>query len=101
MKEHLGKPPLLSKLVFGVRLFLYLAVSNSAASSILVWEESKVQHPVYYVSKRLLDAELRYQDMEKLTYTLVFSSRKLQPYFQAHTIEVLTSYFLRQVLQKS
>ena len=92
LKEHLGKPPLLSKPISGERLFLHLTVSESGASSVLVREESKVQHPVYYVSKRLLDAELRYPDMEKLAYALVISSRKLQPYFQAHTIEVLTNY---------
>ena len=38
--------------------------------------------------------------MEKLIYALVISSRKLRPYFQAHTIEVLTSYPIRQVFQK-
>ena len=53
-----------------------------------------MQHPVYYVSKSLLDAEFRYLDIEKLVYVLVISSRKLQPYFQAHTIEVLTNYTL-------
>ena len=91
LEKHLGKPPLLTKLVSGDRLFLYLAVLKNAANSVLVQEENKVQHPVYYVSKRLLDAELRYPDMEKLAYALVISSRKLWPYFQAHTLEVLTS----------
>ena len=76
MKEHLGKPHLLSKPISGERFFLYLVVSENAASSVLVREKNKVQHPIYYVSKRLLDAELRYLDMEKLAYALV-SSRKL------------------------
>ena len=66
LKEHLRKPPILSKPIAGERLFLYLAVSKSAASSVLVREESKVQHLVYYLSKRLLDAELRYSNMENL-----------------------------------
>ena len=100
LNEHLGKPHLISKPIAGENLFLYVAVSKSSASSVLVREENNVQHPVYYVSKRFLDAKLRYPDMEKLAYTLVISSRKLRPYFQAHTIEVLTSYPLRQVLQK-
>ena len=77
MKEHLGKPPLLSKLIAGEKLFLYLVVSENAVSSVLVREDNKVQHPVYYVSKRLLDAKLRYPDMEKLTFALVISTRKL------------------------
>ena len=92
MKEHLGKPPLLSKPIAGEKLFLYLVVSGSAASSILVQEDNKVQHLVYYVNKRLLNAELRYPDMEKLVYALIINSRKLRLYFQAHTVEVLTSY---------
>ena len=36
LKKHLRKPRLLSKLVCGERLFLYLAVSKNAASSVLV-----------------------------------------------------------------
>ena len=38
--------------------------------------------------------------MEKLAYVLVISSRKLRPYFQAHIVEVLTSYPFHKVLQK-
>lgn len=38
--------------------------------------------------------------MEKLTLALVTAFRKLRPCFQAHTIEVLTSFPLKQVLQK-
>ena len=100
LKEHLGKPSLLSKPISGESLFLYLAISESTADSVLVQEEGKVQHPVYYVSKRLLDAELRYPNIEKLTYALVISLRKLWLYCQAHTIEVVTSYSFRQVFQR-
>ncbi|XP_074351326.1 uncharacterized protein LOC141690420 [Apium graveolens] len=42
---------------------------------------------MYYVGKRLLDAETRYTSMEKLVYALVIAARKLRPYFQAHRIE--------------
>ena len=38
--------------------------------------------------------------MEKLILTLVTASRKLCPYFQAHTIEVSTEYPMKQVLHK-
>ena len=38
--------------------------------------------------------------MEKLILTLVTTSRKLQPYFQAHTVEVLTEYPMKQILHK-
>ena len=56
---------------------------------------------VYYMSKRLLDAETRYPELEKLALALMVVSRKLSPYFYAHSIEVLTNYTLSQVLQKS
>ena len=38
--------------------------------------------------------------MEKLILALVTTSRKLRPYFQAHTFEVLTEYPMKQILHK-
>ena len=38
--------------------------------------------------------------MEKLILALVTTSKKLRPYFQAHTIEVLTEYPMKQILDK-
>ncbi|XP_024029260.1 uncharacterized protein LOC112093922 [Morus notabilis] len=99
LKEHLGKPPMLSKPVNMEVLSLYLAVSEHAVSSVLIREEKKVQLPVYYTSKRLLDVETRYPQMEKLALVLVVTARKLRHYFQAHSIQVLTNHPLRQVLQ--
>ena len=64
----------------------------------MVREERKVQWPIYYVSKRLLDAETRYPELEKLALALVVVFRKLRSYFRAHLIEVLTNYPLLQVL---
>ena len=98
LKEHLGLPPLLSKPIEEVKLYLYLAVSEKAVSTALVKEEEKVQWSVYYVSKKLLDVETRYPELEKLALALMVALRKLRPYFYAHPIEVLTSYPSHQVL---
>ena len=38
--------------------------------------------------------------MKKLILALVTTSRKLLPYFQAHTVEVPTEYPMKQVLNK-
>ncbi|XP_074336100.1 uncharacterized protein LOC141673268 [Apium graveolens] len=100
IKEQLGHPPMLSKPLDGENLILYLAVSEYSISAVLVREEDVQQSPVYYVSKRLHDAETRYTNMEKLVYALILASRKLRPYFQAHRVEVRTAYPLRQVLHK-
>lgn len=50
LKEYLAKPSLLRPSVEGEELFLYLAMSQTAVSSTLIREESKVQQPVYYTS---------------------------------------------------
>ena len=94
------KPPLLAKPVEGETLILYLAVSRYSVSAVLVKEEKDAQFPVYYVSKRLQDAETRYTSMKKLVYSLILAARKLRPYFQAHKIEVRTSYPMRQIMHK-
>ena len=101
LKEYLGRPPLLLKPMEGEKLYIYLVVSKEAISIALVREEEKVQWPICYVSKRLLDAKTKYSELEKLALGFMVASRKLRPYFHAHPIEVLTNYLLRQVLQKS
>ncbi|XP_074327794.1 uncharacterized protein LOC141665706 [Apium graveolens] len=84
----------------GETLVIYLSVSDFSVSVVLVREEDDIQLPVYYVTKRLADAETRYTNLEKLSYALILAFRKLMPYFQAHRIEVRTSYPLRKVIHK-
>ena len=38
--------------------------------------------------------------MEKLAFALVTAARKLRPYFQAHTIELLTNHPLQKAMNK-
>ncbi|XP_077226453.1 uncharacterized protein LOC143859723 [Tasmannia lanceolata] len=71
-----------------------------ALAAVLVREEYNQQKPVYYVSKVIHDAEIRYQRVEKLAYALIMAARKLRPYFQAHTIKVIIDQPLRQVLHR-
>lgn len=75
-------------------------MTDVVASVVLVREEEAIRKVVYYVSKRLVDAETRYPTIEKLAYSLVLASQKLRPYFQAHPIIFYTDQALRQVLQK-
>ena len=74
LKAHLAEPPVLSKPTAGEPLFLYLAVTEDAASAVLVREEDRSQKPVYYISKRLLGAESQYPLMEKMAFCLVTAS---------------------------
>ena len=89
---------MLEKTQEGEILILYLTISSYTISAVLTKEEEDAQFHVCYVSKRLLDAEIRYSNMEKLMYALILASQKLHQYFQAHKIEVRTSYPLRQIM---
>ena len=100
LKTYLSSPPILVSLIEGELLTLYLAVSDFSTSAVLVRDKERVQHSVYYCSRALRGAEERYPRMEKLILALVTAARKLRPYFQAHTIEVLTEYPMKQVLHK-
>ncbi|CAL8992900.1 unnamed protein product [Prunus brigantina] len=100
LKEYMSRAPLLSTHEPGDTLMIYLSISATAVSSVLIQTKESAEHPVHYVSKALQDAEARYPDIEKLAFALVVSARRLRPYFQAHTIHVLTNHPLRQVLQK-
>ncbi|KAM3000872.1 hypothetical protein FF2_037234 [Malus domestica] len=99
LKDYMSKTPLLSKPEVGDTLIIYLSVSTSAVSSVLIRNAGNVKQPIYYASKALQDAETRYSNIEKLALALVMSARKLRPYFKTHFIIVLTNHPLRQILQ--
>ena len=69
----------------GEDLFMYLSVSDHAVSIVLLRDQG-VQHPVYYISKTLVDVKTTYLPLEKLVLALVLTTRKLPHYFQAHTV---------------
>ncbi|XP_028061802.1 uncharacterized protein LOC114265232 [Camellia sinensis] len=100
LKQCLANPPLLSQALPDETLFLYLVVSNIAVSAALIREDNSVQRPVYYISRALKGAEQNYPLLEKMALTLVIASRCLRPYFQAHSIVVLTDQPLRKVMQQ-
>ena len=50
------------------------------------------------MSRSLVDAETRYSVMVKLALAVVTAARKLRPYFQSHSIIVMTSQPLRTIL---
>ncbi|XP_016199102.1 uncharacterized protein LOC107640063 [Arachis ipaensis] len=99
-KKILSDPPVLSKPKEGEPLYLYLAVTTQAMATVLVREKDKTQRPIYFISKVLQGAELKYTKLEKLAYALLTSSRRLKQYFQGHVIILRTDQAIRQVLQK-
>ena len=82
-------------------LFAYIAVALYAVSLVLIRVDSGVQRPVYYVSKSLHEAEVRYLPLEKAILAIVLSTHKLPHYFQAHTVVVLTQLPLKTILRSA
>ena len=81
-------------------LSLYVSVAEFTINAVLVKEIDGQQHPVYYISKCLNDAESRYSLIEKLVYSLVQVCLKLKHYFEDHQITVKTNYPIRAILRK-
>ena len=60
LKHYLSNPPILSPSKEGENLYLYLAMSTTAVSAALIWEENRTQLPIYYVSQAFQEAEAKY-----------------------------------------
>ena len=101
LKHYLSHPPIMSSPVVDEVLFSYLAVASHAISLVLIRVDGGVQRPVYYVSKSLNEAEVRYLPLEKAILAVVHATRKLPHYFQAHTVVVLTQLPLKSVLRSA
>ena len=90
LKEYLSRPPIMSSPEVDEVLFAYLAVAPYAISFVLIRVDNGIQRPVYYMSKSLHEAEVRYLPLEKAILATVHATGKLPHYFQAHTVVVLT-----------
>ena len=55
-------------------LFAYIAVALHAVSLVLIRVDSGIEGPVYYVSKSLHEAEVRYLSLEKSILALVYAT---------------------------
>jgi hypothetical protein len=104
IKAYLSSPPILVPPEQYETLQLYISATTHVVSTILVVERAaddraqKQQHPVYIVSEVLGESIVRYYQIQKILYGVLMTARKLKHYFQAHPIEVLSSYGIGEVL---
>ena len=98
LNDYLARPPIMSRPKPDEVLFAYIVVAPYAVSLVLIRVDGGVHRPVYYVSKSLHEAEVRYLLLEKAILAVVLGTRKLPHYFQAHTVVILTQLLLKTIL---
>jgi hypothetical protein len=85
---------------------LYISATHTVVTGALVIEKeaaqgatvvAKHQHLVYFISEILSGFKQYYSEIEKICYVVVMCSRKLQHYFEAHTIRVLMNHPLHDI----
>jgi hypothetical protein len=84
------------------KLLLYIAASASVVSAALLEEKYEgrlKQVPVYFVFEALSGAKRFYSELEKITYAVAMTARKLKHYFQSYSITIPTSYSIREMLE--
>ena len=101
LKEYLSHPPIMSSPEVDEILFAYIAVAPYAVSLELIQVDSGIQRPVYYVSKLLHEAKVRYLPLEKAILVVVHGTQKLPHYLQAHTDVVLTQLTFKAILRSA
>ena len=90
LKKYLSHPPIRSSPETDKVLFAYIIVAPHAMSLVLIRVDSGRQRPIYYVSKSLHKAEIRYLPLENAILVVVHGTRKLPHHFQAHMVVILT-----------
>ena len=99
LKEYLSRPLIMSSPEADEVIYAYIVVAPHAVSLVLIRDDNGLQKLVYYMSKSLHEAEVRYLPLEKAILVVVHATQKLPHYFQAHTVVVLTQLPLKSVLR--
>jgi ribonuclease HI/uncharacterized protein YehS (DUF1456 family) len=90
IKKYLLNPPVLGVPIPGKPLILYIAAQEQSLGALLAQKnEVEKEKALYYLSRKLTGAELRYSPIEKMCLALFFSIHKLRHYMQAHTIHLI------------
>jgi ribonuclease HI len=105
LKNLLKSPPILTAPTTEEPMLLYISATTRVVSAALVVERKelersqKMQRPMYFISEVLFHSKTRYSQMQKLVYAILMTKCKLQHYFDAHPITVVSKYPLGEVIK--
>ena len=90
IKEYLISPLVLKLPRQSKPLILYLALEENAMGAMLAQEGPKgVKHAVYYLSKKFMPYEEKYNLVEKMCLIMIWATKKLRHYFQSYKIQAV------------
>jgi hypothetical protein len=99
IKEYLSKPPELVPPQQDRPFYVYLSVGDTSIASVVIQVHDDKERVMFYLSKRMLDAETRYPDIEKLCLCLFFTCTKLRHILlSAKTIVICKSDVIKHML---
>jgi hypothetical protein len=99
INEYLSKPPVLVPPQQGKPFHVYLSVGDTSIASVIVQVHDGKERVVFYLSRRMLDAETRYPEIEKLCLCLFFTCTKLRHIMlSAETIVICKSDVIKHML---
>jgi hypothetical protein len=76
-------------LMAGILFRLYIAVEDAVIGAVLMHVMESKEHIITYLSRCLVDAEIRYSFIEKLCLSLFYGCSKLRHYLLYSTCVVL------------
>jgi hypothetical protein len=89
----------------GEALLIYVAATTQVVSVAIVVERREeghallVQRPVYFISEVLSETKIRYPQIQKVLYAVILTRRKLRHYFESHSVTVVSSFPLGEIIQ--
>jgi ribonuclease HI len=99
IKEYLSKPPVLVQPQQDKPLYVYLSVGDTSIASVVIQLHDGKERVVFYLSKRMLDVETRYPEIEKLYLCLFFTCTKLHHILlSTETIVICKSDVIKHML---
>jgi hypothetical protein len=79
--------------------YIYLSVGDTSTASVVIQVHDGKERVVFYLSRRMLDAETRYPEIEKSCLCLFFTCTKLHHILlYAETIVICKSDVIKHIL---
>jgi hypothetical protein len=105
LKALLISAPILVPPAAEEALLVYVAATTQVVIAAIVVERREeghalpVQRPVYFISEVLSETKIRYPQIQKLLYAVILTRQKLRHYFESHSVTVVSSFPLVEIIQ--